>query len=101
MLDVPLDEHLQQVDVLAVERLEVDHLGVDPLLVQVDDVRRAAGHAGREVAADRAEHDHLPPVMYSQPWSPTPSTTAVAPELRTANRSPTRPRTKTSPPVAP
>ena len=26
--------------------------------------------------------------MYSQPWSPTPSTTAVAPELRTAKRSP-------------
>ena len=25
-----------------------------------------------------------PPVMYSQPWSPTPSTTATAPELRTA-----------------
>ena len=33
-----------------------------------------------------------PPVMYSQPWSPTPSTTAVAPELRTQNRSPTTPR---------
>ena len=29
--------------------------------------------------------------MYSQPWSPTPSTTAVAPEFRTANRSPARP----------
>jgi hypothetical protein len=29
--------------------------------------------------------------MYSQPWSPTPSTTAVAPELRTQKRSPTRP----------
>ena len=26
-----------------------------------------------------------PPVMYSPPWSPTPSTTAVAPEWRTAN----------------
>src|ERR1044072_5660166 len=33
-----------------------------------------------------------PPVMYSQPWSPTPSTTAPAPELRTAKRSPARPR---------
>ena len=32
-----------------------------------------------------------PPVMYSQPWSPTPSTTAVAPLLRTQKRSPTRP----------
>ena len=29
--------------------------------------------------------------MYSQPWSPTPSTTAVAPLLRTQKRSPTRP----------
>ena len=43
----------------------------------------------------------VPPVMYSQPWSPTPSTTAVAPELRTQNRSPTLPRRKTSPLVAP
>ena len=33
-----------------------------------------------------------PPVMYSQAWSPTPSTTALAPLLRTANRSPARPR---------
>jgi hypothetical protein len=43
----------------------------------------------------------MPPVMYSQPWSPTPSTTAVAPEFRTQNRSPTRPRRNSSPPVAP
>ena len=42
-----------------------------------------------------------PPVMYSHPWSPMPSTTAVAPELRTQNRSPTRPRIKASPEVAP
>jgi hypothetical protein len=34
----------------------------------------------------------VPPVMYSQPWSPTPSTTASAPELRTAKRSPATPR---------
>ena len=33
-----------------------------------------------------------PPVIYSQPWSPTPSTTAMAPELRTAKRSPATPR---------
>ncbi len=39
--------------------------------------------------------------MYSQPWSPTPSTTATAPELRTQNRSPTLPRRNTSPLVAP
>ena len=43
----------------------------------------------------------VPPVMYSQPWSPTPSTTASAPELRTQNRSPTTPRTNSSPDVAP
>ncbi|CPU64061.1 Uncharacterised protein [Mycobacteroides abscessus] len=39
--------------------------------------------------------------MYSHPWSPTPSTTSVAPELRTPKRSPTRPRRKISPDVAP
>ena len=38
-----------------------------------------------------------PPVMYSQPWSPTPSTTAWAPELRTQKRSPASPR-KNAPP---
>src|SRR5262249_51259274 len=39
--------------------------------------------------------------MYSQAWSPVPSTMAVAPLLRTMNRSPTRPATNTCPPVAP
>src|SRR5215472_7080262 len=38
-----------------------------------------------------------PPVMYSQAWSPTPSTTAVAPELRTQKRSPTTPEMNSSP----
>ena len=42
-----------------------------------------------------------PPVMYSQPWSPTPSTTARAPLLRTAKRSPATPRKNASPLVAP
>ena len=42
-----------------------------------------------------------PPVMYSQPWSPTPSTTASAPELRTAKRSPASPRKNARPAVAP
>src|ERR1700691_5569199 len=41
-----------------------------------------------------------PPVMYSQPWSPVPSATAVAPEFRTQNRSPNTPRRNISPPVA-
>ena len=35
--------------------------------------------------------------MYSQPWSPTPSTTASAPELRTAKRSPASPRKNARP----
>ena len=43
----------------------------------------------------------MPPVMYSQPWSPTPSTTAEAPELRTAKRSPASPRKYAFPAVAP
>ena len=42
-----------------------------------------------------------PPVIYSQPWSPTPSTTAAAPELRTQNRSPATPLRKALPLVAP
>src|SRR2546422_8016632 len=39
--------------------------------------------------------------MYSQQWFPAPSTTATAPEFRTANRSPARPAAKSVPPVAP
>ncbi len=39
--------------------------------------------------------------MYSQPWSPTPSMTARAPELRTAKRSPASPRKNARPAVAP
>src|SRR5216683_7058351 len=42
-----------------------------------------------------------PLVMYSQPWLPTPSTTAIAPEFRTANRSPARPAANNLPAVAP
>ena len=43
----------------------------------------------------------IPAVIYSQPCSPTPSTTASAPLLRTAKRSPARPAMKSSPLVAP
>ena len=42
-----------------------------------------------------------PPVIYSQPWSPTPSTTALAPEFRTQKRSPATPAMKALPEVAP
>ena len=43
----------------------------------------------------------LPPVMYSHPWSPIPSTTAFASLLRTQNLSPAIPLMYASPPVAP
>ena len=43
----------------------------------------------------------VPPVMYSQPLEPQPSTTAIAPELRTAKRSPAWPAANSSPAVAP
>ena len=43
----------------------------------------------------------VPLVMYSQPWSPVPSTTAAAPELRTAKRSPATPLKYASPAIAP
>src|ERR1700746_41700 len=41
-----------------------------------------------------------PPVMYSQPWSPSPSTTVQAPELRAAKPSPAGPRKKARPAAA-
>ena len=41
---------------LALDRTELDQLGVDPALVEVEHEGVAAGHAGREVAAGRAEH---------------------------------------------
>ena len=42
-----------------------------------------------------------PPVIYSQPLAPQPSTTTVAPELRTAKRSPACPAASNVPLVAP
>ncbi len=39
--------------------------------------------------------------MYSHPFEPQPSTTAVAPELRTAKRSPACPAANSAPDVAP
>ena len=39
------------------DRLELDQLAVDPAVLEVEDLRHAAGHAGREVAAGLAEHD--------------------------------------------
>ena len=49
------------------------------------------GHPGAEVAARRAEHDHAPAGHVLAPVVADPSTTAVAPELRTQKRSPACP----------
>ena len=53
-----LQQVADEVLVVEVERLEVDHLGVDPVLVGIEQVRDAAAHAGGEVAAGRAEDQH-------------------------------------------
>src|SRR5256714_2646650 len=58
-------------------------------------------HAAAKLSRVRQGTAQRPPVMYSQPWSPTPSTTTCAPLLRTQNRSPATPRMYASPPVAP
>ena len=43
----------------------------------------------------------VPPVIYSHPFESQPSTTVVAPEFLTANRSPACPAAKSFPDVAP
>ena len=55
----------------------------------------------RKFAPIRPRMTATPPVMYSQPFEPQPSITTLAPELRTANRSPARPAAKRWPSVAP
>ena len=83
---------------------ESDELVVAALgkgLVVVQHVGDSAAHAGAEVPPGAAEHDdgaarHVLAAVIAEP-----STTAVAPELRTAKRSPTRPRKNALPAVAP
>jgi len=65
------------------------------------DVGNAAAHAGGKVAARLAKDDDGPIGHVFASMVATPSTTAVAPELRTAKRSPAIPFRKTSPAVAP
>ena len=43
----------------------------------------------------------VPPVMYSQPWAPHPSTIEKLPEFLTANLSPACPDANSFPEVAP
>jgi hypothetical protein len=77
------------------ERQHVDHRRVAQLgeravgIVDVGDCRPTC--RPRSCARSRPSTTTTPPVMYSQPWSPVPSTTAIAPELRTAKRSPATP----------
>ena len=44
--------------ILCGQRLDVDHLGVDQRMVQIQNVGHAAGHASGEVPPGRAEHGH-------------------------------------------
>ncbi len=70
-------------------------------------VRVVAGRRGRRSCRRRSSRrpgprtTTVPPVMYSQPCGPMPSTTASAPLLRTAKRIPARPTRWSRPPVAP
>ena len=101
-LDVLTDELFQGGDVvLVLHRFEADGLLVHPLVevpVLIQHIGDAAGHAGCKVLAGLAQNDDS---AAGQPWSPTPSTTATAPELRTQKRSPATPETKALPLVAP
>ena len=67
--------------------VEVDHLGVEAARRRCrrGRTRRRCRRTCRRRSCGRSGRGSTtwPPVMYSQPWSPTPSTTAVAPELRT------------------
>ena len=103
--DVLLDERPHELLVLGVERLEVDHRLADA--AGEDARRRRARTRCRRSSPRRScgpsgpSTTTVPPVMYSHPWSPTPSTTASAPLLRTAKRSPARPAKNALPLVAP
>ena len=101
LVDVAAHEGFDDLDVLGVERLDLDHLGVDPACVEVEQVGHAPDMPAAKLRPVGPSTTTTPPVMYSHPWSPTPSTTALAPELRTQNRSPTTPRMNASPAVAP
>lgn len=77
-----------------IQRVQLNYAGVclpRQLAVLVQHVCHAARHACCGVVADLSAT--CPPVMYSQPWSPMPSTTASAPKLRTQKRSSAAPDT--------
>ena len=102
---VLLDKAEDNLGILRVLNLVQVHLAAVAVVLKpfkrVVHVGDAAGHARGEVAPGGPRITTSPPVMYSHPWSPTPSTTARAPELRTQKRSAATPRKKALPEVAP
>src|SRR5690242_1055624 len=100
---VPLDQSPQDLTRLATrgDRPQVDQFRVTRSWSRCHTNARPPDMPAAKLRPVGPSTTTVPPVMYSHPWSPTPSTTAAAPELRTANRSPTRPRMNSSPPVAP
>ena len=87
------DRHAHEIQIVGVhERLEIDHLAVAALreVASRDRARTRCRRSCRPRSCGRCGPSTTtrPPVMYSQPWSPTPSTTTFAPLFRTQNRSP-------------
>ena len=78
---VPLDQGLDEKYVLASHRSIVDQFGVDPL---AEGAGRGHRHRRSRPTSPAPKFRPVgpstttrPPVMYSHPWSPTPSTTAI------------------------
>ena len=76
------DQHVvQPFDVGVVEFFEIDHLWIEVLTespLRVVDVAMPPDMPAAKLRPVDPRITTLPPVMYSQPWSPTPSTTACA-----------------------
>ena len=92
--------HALRRDAVDVDQLVV--VAVDEVAIEIEHVGEAAGEARAEVEAGAAEHDR--PRRRScirSSGRPRLRSTAIAPELRTAKRSPARPAANNSPPVAP
>ena len=108
-LDVLLDESAQMLHVgahaLGRDAVDVDQLvvvAIDEVALHVEHVGESAGESRAEVDAGAPEHaDDAARSCTRSNDRPAPSTTASAPELRTAKRSPAVPAAYSSPPVAP
>ena len=85
-------QQMQPLERLTGRRRRLDQLGVEPdrhAAVRVVNEELTAGHPAPTFMPTGPRMITVPPVMYSQACSPAPSTTASAPELRMAKRSPT------------